>query len=224
MSKLNRLTVLSDRSNWINRYLPAWLPVLKKFAEDIYWVHDVVDLPTGDIAFFLGCEQIVPPDRLALNRHNLVVHASDLPRGKGWSPLTWQILEGRDDIPVVLFEAAERVDAGPIYGRRTMRFSGLELIGEMREALARATFELCEEFLASYPEVVQAGQTQEGEESFYPRRTPADSRIDPDRSLREQFRLLRVADNERYPCYFELGGETFVLKIEKRTGEGKKSG
>ncbi|MBB6692856.1 methionyl-tRNA formyltransferase [Cohnella xylanilytica] len=213
---VTRLTVLSDPNNWINQYLPVWLPSLKKYAGDIYWIHDANDLPEGDVAFFLGCEQIVGSDLLSRNRNNLVVHASDLPKGKGWSPLTWQILEGKNEIPVVLFEAAEKVDAGPIYCRRTMRFGGLELIGELRNALARTTFELCEEFLEGYPGIVHFGVRQQGEETFYPRRTPADSRINPDRSLREQFQLLRVADNERYPCYFELDGETFVIKVEKR--------
>jgi len=213
---LSRVTVLSDPNNWINRYLPDWMPSLRRYAGDVRRVHDPGDLPEGDVAFFLGCEKVVGKELRARNRHNLVVHASDLPRGKGWSPLTWQVLEGKDEIPVVLFEAVDRVDAGPVYGRRTMRFTGLELIGEMRGELARATFSLCEEFLTGYPAVLERGVPQAGEESFYPRRTPADSRLDPDRSLREQFRLLRVADNDRYPCFFELDGQTFVIKVEKR--------
>ncbi|MBB6671693.1 methionyl-tRNA formyltransferase [Cohnella nanjingensis] len=179
------------------------------------WIHDAAELEPGDVAFFLGCEQLVSPERLALHANNLVVHASDLPRGKGWSPLTWQVLEGKDEIPVVLFEAAEKVDSGPIYGRRTMAFRGTELIDEMRRQLAAATFELCEEFLARYPDVLREGVTQQGEATFYSRRGPADSRLDPDRSIREQFRLMRVADNDRYPCYFELDGQTFLVKVEK---------
>ncbi|MBW5448344.1 methionyl-tRNA formyltransferase [Cohnella sp. CFH 77786] len=173
-------------------------------------------MPSGDIAFYLGCEQIVSPAVLALHTRNLVVHASNLPQGKGWSPLTWQILEGKSDIPVCLFEAAERVDSGPIYLKKTLSFRGTELIGEMRRELGRVTFELCEEFLQRYPGILDEAVPQQGEPTFYPRRTPTDSRLNPDLSIREQFRLLRVADNERYPCYFELDGDTFVVKVEKK--------
>ena len=49
---------------------------------------------------------------LALHKNNLVIHASDLPQGKGWSPMPWQIAEGRNDIVFTLFEAVAGVDAG----------------------------------------------------------------------------------------------------------------
>ena len=58
-----------------------------------------------------------------LSQHNIthvfssndVVHPSKLPKGKGFSPLAWQILDGLNNIPVTLFEAVEKVDAGEIY-------------------------------------------------------------------------------------------------------------
>nr|AYQ75672.1 methionyl-tRNA formyltransferase [Cohnella candidum] len=200
----------------MNEFLPAWLLKLKPLVEDIIWVHEVRDMTGGDIAFYLGCGEIVPPAILSLYERNLVVHASDLPKGKGWSPLAWQILEGKSDIPVSLFEAAERVDSGPIYLKRTLSFRGTELIDEMRRELARATFEMCGEFLDRYPGIVAEAVPQEGEATFYPKRTPADSRLNPDLSIRDQFALMRVADNERYPCYFELDGDTFVVKVEKK--------
>lgn len=214
--KFASVTVATDRRNWINAFVPAWLPKLKPLAEEIVWVHDANDMTPGDVAFFLGFEQIVKPEMLALHKHNLVVHASDLPKGKGWSPLTWQILEGKSDIPVSLFEAAREVDSGPIYARRTMSFRGTELIDEMRQTLGRITLELCEEFLHRYPDIVNQAIPQSGDPTFYPRRTPKDSRLDPDLPIRDQFRLLRVADNERYPCYFELDGDTFIVKVEKK--------
>jgi methionyl-tRNA formyltransferase len=213
---LKQITIVSDRKNWINDHIPKWLPTLKEFAEEIIWVHEVSELTVGDMAFFLGCEQIVPRILLSRNRHNLVVHASDLPKGKGWSPLTWQILNGDNEIPVVLFEAAEKVDDGPIYIREQIVFEGTELIDEMRLELGRKTIALCNRFLREYPTVIEQAQDQHGESTYYPRRTPADSRLDPDLSIREQFRLMRVADNDRYPCYFELDGSTFEVKVERR--------
>jgi methionyl-tRNA formyltransferase len=210
------ITIVTDRNNWIHSYIPKWIESLKPFTRQVTWVHDVHDIRSGDMAFFLGCEQIVGREILDLNTHNLVVHASDLPQGKGWSPLTWKILDGENRVPVVLFEAAEKVDSGKIYLKHMMEFSGYELIGELREVLAETTCKLCSEFIARYPHIVNEAWEQEGESSYYPRRTPLDSKLQPERSISEQFPLLRVADNERYPCYFELGGETFILKIEKR--------
>ena len=46
----------------------------------------------GGILCLLGCEKKF--NALHLNTHNLVVHESDLPFGKGMSPFTWQVVEG----------------------------------------------------------------------------------------------------------------------------------
>lgn len=210
------ITIVTDRNNWINEYIPNWLEKLQISTQKVSWIHDVKEIPSGDMAFFLGCEQIVSRKVLALNKNNLVVHASDLPQGKGWSPMSWKILNGEKSIPVVLFEAAEKVDSGRIYLKHWMEFKGHELIDELRGVLAETSIKLCDEFIVRYPQIVDGAWEQKGESSYYQRRTPQDSRLDPELSIKEQFNLLRIADNERYPCYFELEGETYILNIEKK--------
>ena len=69
-------------------------------------------------------------DQLALHRYNLVVHESALPQGQGWSPMTWQILEGASSIPITLFEAVADLDAGPIHLQQQITLQGHELVDE----------------------------------------------------------------------------------------------
>ena len=57
---------------------------------------------------------------------------------------------------------------------------------------------------------------QVGNPSYYRRRTPADSALDPNASLASQFDLLRVADYHRFPAYMDLRGHRYVITIEKR--------
>lgn len=200
----------------MNDYIPELIEQLVKRGYNVNWLHDVNLIEQGEVVFFLGCGQIVPSDILEKNKHNLVVHESDLPWGKGWSPLTWQILEGKNDIPIVLFEAAEKVDSGVIYLKETMHFTGTELVEELRATQADTTFKLCLEFIDNYPDIIDKAVSQEGESSYYRRRTPEDSRLDPDKTIREQFDLLRVVDNKRYPAFFELNGEQYLLKVLKK--------
>lgn len=101
------LAVLSDCNSWINTYIPSLLADWLHQGHSVLWVHRSYELVPGDFCFLLGCGQLVPSKIRAMFRHNLVVHESDLPRGKGWSPMTWQILEGKDKIPVSLIEAME---------------------------------------------------------------------------------------------------------------------
>ncbi len=208
------ITIVSDPDSWINKYIPAFVETLKGQGHQPRWIHDVNEIEEGDFVFYLGCGQLVSADVLSRNRHNLVVHESALPKGKGWSPLTWQILEGKNEIPITLFEAAESIDSGTIYLQDVMHFQGTELVNELRRTQAESSIKLCLEFIDRFPDVVAQGKEQKGQSTFYKRRTPKDSRLDPDKTLRQQFNLLRVADNECYPAFFELGGRTYVIKIE----------
>ncbi len=211
------ITIVTDTRSWINAYIPDRLiEMLVKRGHKVKWFHNANFIQQGDIAFFLGYGQIVSLDILQRNRHNLVVHESNLPQGKGWSPLTWQILEGKNDIPIVLFEANEKVDSGVIYLKEIIHFRGTELVEELRAAQSSATFRLCLEFIDNYPGIIDKAFSQEGESSYYRRRTPEDSRLDPDKTIREQFNLLRVVDNERYPAFFEINGEQYILKVFKK--------
>ena len=70
------------------------------------------DVESGDVLCLLSCEKKF--NKLNLNKYNLVVHESDLPEGKGWSPLTWQVIEGKRNIPITLFEANSLIDSGNI--------------------------------------------------------------------------------------------------------------
>ncbi|EOB2070111.1 formyltransferase family protein [Campylobacter coli] len=54
------------------------------------------------------------------NTHNIVIHASNLPQGKGWSPFFHQVIEGKNEITFSLFEADDKVDNGDIYLQKTL--------------------------------------------------------------------------------------------------------
>ena len=210
-----RISVCSDAGSWSNIYVPELLLDWSADGHVVTWTHDATVLPEGDICFFLSYGKIVGADLLKRHRNNLVVHASDLPRGKGWSPLTWQILEGENQIPVTLFEAAEAVDSGPIYKKVVLQFSGSELIDELRHAVMRATIDICRSFVREYPTVIATGTPQQGESTFYARRHPEDSIIDVEKPIQEQFNLFRTVDNVRYPAWIEFKGKRFILRIEK---------
>ena len=204
---------MSDKSSWINTYIPELISEWRGSCHDVKWVHNVDDVGLGDCLFFLGSSQIASADILSRNSHNVVVHESALPLGKGWSPLTWQILEGKNAIPITLFEAGLGVDSGDIYLTDTMAFEGTELIDELRGIQAEKTLSLCQQFVRDFPNILSHAESQNGRSTEYPRRDKKDSELNPDESLRDQFNLLRVVDNERYPAFFEINQKRFVLKI-----------
>ena len=120
------IQILCDNPNsWIIPYALQLKSILTKQHEVVFThIHD--EIIVGDVLMLLSCEKLFK--QLNLNKHNLVVHESDLPKGKGWSPLTWQVIEGKNEIPVTLIEATEQVDAGDIYGQEIIIFIILKQI------------------------------------------------------------------------------------------------
>nr|WP_250322998.1 formyltransferase family protein [Campylobacter upsaliensis] len=181
----------------------------KKLGADFFEAYEKVR--GYEVVFILSYHKIIPPNLLSLNQHNLIIHASKLPQGKGWSPMFYQILEGKNDIVFTLFEADKGVDSGDIYLQKTLKLRGDELYEELRAKQALFSLELCEDFLKLYPNL--KSKKQSGVESFYPKRSPKDSELNIDKSLKEQFNLLRICSNEDFPAFFYHKGKKFVLKI-----------
>jgi methionyl-tRNA formyltransferase len=207
------ISVVVDNDSWIVSFALRLVDAIRNQGHLAYFCRSYAEIKQGDFAFFLGCVGIASPQMLARNRRNLVVHESDLPRGRGFSPLTWSILAKENVIPVCLIEAVEEADAGPIIYREELVFAGHELIDEMRSAVGEITVKLCNRFVRARPE--PRGTPQQGQPTLYRRRNPKDSVLDPEKSIAEQFELLRVVDNERYPAFFDLREHRYVIRIEK---------
>jgi methionyl-tRNA formyltransferase len=208
-----RVTVVVDNPSWIVPFAEQLVTEVRRSGDEVAFARGHNDVRDGAVAFYLGCLRVASAEVLARNKRNLVVHASDLPKGRGFSPLTWQILEGKNRIPVCLLQAVDEVDAGPLIYREEIEYEGHELIAELQQRLGNVTGALCRRFLAEA--VPPLGQPQLGEATFYKRRRPADSRLDPSRTIAEQFSLLRVVDNVRYPAWFEYLGQRYMITIEK---------
>ena len=209
------ISLCSDEGSWINNYIADWALQLRATGHTVSWAHDAALLPASQICFYLSYGRIVGKTLRSRHVNNLVVHESDLPLGRGWSPVTWQVLNGAQHIVVTLFEAVDAVDAGPIYGQTMIKLRGDELVEDLRRHQAIATVRLCSEFVDKYPSVLDQVREQQGTPSYFRQRTPSDSQVELDLPLRDQFNLLRVCDNNKYPAWFEHAGGRYIISIKR---------
>jgi methionyl-tRNA formyltransferase len=207
-----KIAILTSEISWFVPYSQRLAELLSEngFDTKVYFQHENVDKDC-EIVFLLSYFRLVKKEFLENHKHNIVVHESNLPEGKGWAPLFWQILENKNKIPIVLFEANEKVDDGNIYLKDFIVLEGHELNPEIRKKQAIKTIEMCLEFLKSYDYLKHSKQEEAG--SFYRKRTPEDSELNPDRTIKEQFNLLRIVDNEEYPAFFYYKGHKYFIKI-----------
>lgn len=209
-----KIAVLTSEQSWFVPHALELVNILKKhdYDSDLFFSHEEID-EYFDVVFILSYFRLIEDKFLKKHRHNIVVHGSDLPKGRGWAPIFWQILENKSEIPITLFEANENADDGDIYLKDVIIYEGHELNSEIREKQAEKTIDMCLKFLNNYQNIKPI--KQEGEATFYRRRNPMDSELDVNKSLKEQFNLLRIGNNEEFPAFFYHKDKKYILKIYK---------
>lgn len=209
-----RVTILcSDPAHPVNAWFEQWLERNRHRAE-IAIVRDRADCTGGDFLFLISCHQIIGADVRAKYRHTLVIHASDLPKGRGWSPMAWEVLSGATHITVSLLNAEDGVDSGDIWQKRRFDLDGTELLSDLNAKLLDTELELMDWALEHCDSATP--QPQSGEPTMWPKRTPADSKIDPSKPLAESFDTIRIADPDRFPAFFTHRGATYTIRLEKQ--------
>lgn len=157
-----------------------------------------------ELVFFPHWSWIIPEE--VHSRFECVIfHMTDLPYGRGGSPLQNLLVRGHTETMLSALRCTRELDAGPVYMKRR-----LTLDGTAEEILARASG-LMEEMIATIvrdrPEPVQ----QTGEVVAFKRRSPADGDIAGLESLTDVHTYIRMLDAEGYPPAFL---ETNHLRLE----------
>ncbi len=203
----------SDKDHPIYLKLVEWEKKYSLF-HSVELLSNKANLTGGDILFLISCNEMIDKIERANYHKVLVIHASDLPKGKGWSPHIWQILNGENEIIVSLIEAEDSVDSGAIWGQRKLLLEGHELCDEINNRLFNLEIELMD-FAVEQFENIKPKLQRDIEPTYYKRRTPEDSMIDITKTLEEQFELLRVVDPKRYPAFFDFRGHRYIIRLEK---------
>jgi len=214
MKKKIKVAYLLDNSNsWIKEYLEKGTLIKenKKYSFKIFT--DFRRIKDYEIVFILNYTKILKKNFLKKNLLNLIIHASDLPKGKGFAPLQWQILEKKNKINICLFEAIEKFDSGRIFLKDYVLLKGDELYNEIRYHQSKVIFKMIKFFLKKYPNVTSKKQI--GKSTFYKKRYPKDSELNINTSIKKQFNKMRIANNEKWPNFFYYKNKKFIIKIFK---------
>ena len=79
---------------------------------------------------------------------------------------------------------------------------------------ARATFGLCLDWFDRHQEALEYRSLSTVNPLTILAAGLLTLRVDPELSLAEQFNLLRVVDNQRYPAFFHWRGQRFTLNVQ----------
>ncbi len=208
-----KLQVLTSPNSWFYiNYKKISKPYRKYVFGKIITSHKKIN--KNSITVIVSYYKIIPNKYLLRSKHNLVVHESSLPKGKGFSPLFWQIINGKKNIIFSLFECASKADAGKIYFKKKINFPSSMLYEEIKEKQMNSAFELIHRFVKKYLKKKNIkAYNQKGMSTYYKRIDSAMGKIDVDKSIKSQFNILRTRDNQKFPAYFYYQNKKYILKI-----------
>ena len=213
-----KIQILISKNSWAIDYQSKIKTKISKFSSDVKLIHSHKILKKNyDINIIFSYFKKIPLKYLKLSKINLIPHESDLPKGKGMSPLTWQNLRGKKKIFFSLIEASSKIDSGLIYYKKEIDIPKHILFDELKKLQLNENLKLLIKFIKFYAKNNKApnGKKQKGKSTFFKKRSPKDSKIKINKSVLSQFNLLRSVDNKNYPAFFYMYGKKYLIKISK---------
>lgn len=162
--------------------------------------------------FFLHWNWIVPKSILE-SYECVCFHMTDVPYGRGGSPLQNLILDGKTTTMVTALRMVEEMDAGPVYIKCPM-----DLNGRAEEIYLRAgkvCWQMIDWIIAENPSPVP----QVGEVTRFRRRKPEQSVLPSEGEISDIYNFIRMLDAPTYPLAFLEHGE-FRLEFSHAELEG----
>ena len=212
-----KITILISKNSWAEQYKSVIKKTLSKYCKNIYFISDHKKIKNyNDINIIFSYFKFIESDYLKKSKYNLIPHESNLPLGKGMSPLTWQILQGNQNFVFSLIEASQKYDCGDIYFKKIVKIPKHFIFNEIKSLQLFVNLSLVIKFLEKFKKnKIVLGKKQLGRSTYYLKRTPKDHKLNINKTLKSQFDLLRTSDNKTYPAYFEYRKNKYIIKIKK---------
>lgn len=170
-----------------------------------------------DYIFFPHWSYIIP-DEITDSFECVVFHMTDLPYGRGGSPLQNLIVRGHKETKISAIRVLHELDSGPVYMKHP-----LSLKGSAQEIFTRCSDIIFDEMIPQFLTEKITPVPQNGEAVLFKRRKPEESKITYDMKKDVIYDYIRMLDAEGYPkAYIEFGDyriEFDSAEFSEDTGE-----
>lgn len=164
--------------------------------------------------FFPHWSWIVP--RSIWQKHECVCfHMTDVPYGRGGSPLQNLILAGHCKTKISALRMTGEIDAGPVYMKRSLSLNG------KAEDIYRRAGKICSAMMARIVKLHPKAIPQMGRVVKFKRKKPAESRLPKAGNLPKWYDWIRMLDADTYPKAFLEYGDYRIEFQSAMAGEKK---
>jgi len=186
----------------VSEYLASYEVVRLRAREDVSV--DILAKINPEYVFFPHWSWRIP-DEVVARFECVVFHMTDLPFGRGGSPLQNLLARGIYETKLSALRCSAEIDGGPVYVKRS-----LSLHGTAEQIYARAA-QLMPDMIADIVHKRLQPVAQVGTATYFARRKPEEGNLAPLDRLRTVYDFIRMLDAEGYPPAFV---ETEHLRFE----------
>lgn len=171
-------------------------------------LNEILQKVEPEYIFFLHWRWLVP--KKIIDKHECICfHMTDVPFGRGGSPLQNLIVRGYKETILTVLKMEEGLDTGAVYFKES-----LSLEGTAKQIYLRAadlSWKMINNFFTQKTKPKPIPQV--GQVTLFKRRMPEDSRIPPDLTLDQLYDYIRMLDAPDYPKAF-MEHENYRLEFE----------
>ena len=205
MLQNKKVFLVSKDAPWSVKLMNSLSSLNCHYFNDESYINHLSQSP--DWIFFFHWSKIVPKDVYERNRC-VVIHTSNLPNGRGGSPIQNQILEGIVESRVNALVMEGEIDGGSIYYSLPVTLQGT--ISDIWSAIADRAAVLIKKCVQDNP----TPKKQVGKSQKYKRNKTNNLPVCDTKDLEKIHRFIQMLDGDTYPkAFIEIGN--FKLEFSR---------
>ncbi len=174
---------------------------------------DLIEKINPRYIFFPHWSWIVPPE-ITEQFDCVCFHMTDVPYGRGGSPLQNLIARGHNATKLTALKMVDKPDAGAFYMKKDLSLK--ESAQEIFERSVPIVYEMIKEIVETTP----TPQEQSGDITIFKRRTPDMSLLPQQGNLSDIYDHIRMLDADGYPNAFIENGEFQINFTDAQEHDG----
>lgn len=170
----------------------------------------------ADIFLSVGFRYILPKEAFVRPKFAVNVHPTLLPKYRGAYSGNYILINNEKESGITVHFIAENADTGDIILQKSFPLS----IFDSAQSLARKTYSLEPSVVMRALKELRQGTYKITKQKYYKsmklkKRTPEDSRIDPNKPIIKQYNLIRASHAKKYPAFFYINKSKVILTLKR---------
>ena len=155
----------------------------------------------------------IPLNSLKINKNIFVIHESNLPKGRGMSPLFNQILNGKEKIVSTIFRCGKNFDDGPVILKKEFYYPGNLVYEEIKALQMKNSISLIKRIIKLINKSKLSTKKQIGKSSYFKKISSKINELNINKSIKSQINILRTRDKKKFRGFFFYKKRKFYLSM-----------